>query len=180
MNASQLGRDLGIDRKTALAWKSVAAATYQWHEVPAFTRNAIKRVSGKHKGFAGDTGLVCYHQRIGSPDAIAGHPLQGQLAETWVALEILKTVQSWPTQPNLYHYRSHGGAEVDLILEMDGLLFPIETKSKTHPSRRDVMGIQSFRAGFSGERIAPALVICAIEQPAWITKNVLAVPWWSI
>ena len=88
----------GVDRKTAVAWKSTAAATYQWMEIPAFTRNATKRVSAKHKGYMTDTGLICYHQRIGSADAIAGHPLQGQLVETWSAMEIVKTVRAWSTQ----------------------------------------------------------------------------------
>ena len=177
---TQMGRELGIDQKTAIAWKSIAAATYQWYEIPAFSRNASKRVSGKHKGYIGDTGHICYHQRITSPDAIAGHPLQGQLIETWTAMEILKAVQPWPTRPNVYHYRSHGGAEVDLILELDGWLFPLEIKSKSHPSHRDTRGLRAFRETFPRERIAPGLMICAVEKPEWIAEEVLAVPWWAL
>lgn len=180
VNPAELGRELGVDRKTAIAWKSIATATYQWFEIPAFTRNATKRVAGKHKGYMADTGHICYHQRITSPDAIAGHPLQGQLVETWTAMEILKTVQPWPTRPNFYHYRSHGGAEVDLILELDGWLFPIEIKSKAHPSHTDVRGIHSFRKNFPQERITNGLIICAVEQPEWIAKDILAVPWWIL
>jgi uncharacterized protein len=180
MNPTELGRELGVDRKTAISWKSIAEATYQWFEVPAFTRNATKRVSGKHKGYLTDTGHICYHQRVASADAIAGHPLQGQLVETWVVTEILKTVQAWSTRPNFYHYRSHGGAEVDLILEMDGWLFPVEIKSKSHPSLQDGRGIRSFRKSFSGERVASGLIVCAVEAPEWIARDVLAVPWWTL
>ena len=133
INPAEIGRELGIDRKTAISWKGIAEATYQWTEVPAFTRNATKRVASKRKGYFTDTGFICYHQRLASPNAIAGHPLQGQLIETWTAMEIFKAVQSWSTQPNFYHYRSHGGAEVDLVLEQDGLLFPVEIKSKAFP-----------------------------------------------
>lgn len=124
--------------------------------------------------------MICYHQRITSHDAIAGHPLQGQLVETWTAMEILKTVQAWSTQPNIYHYRSHGGAEVDLILELDGWLYPVEIKSKSHPTRRDTSGIQSFRTSFPRERVAPGLIICAVEEPEWVDAEVLAIPWWSL
>ena len=180
LNPAELGRELGIDRKTAIAWKSIGTATYQWIEVPAFTRNATKRVAGKHKGYLNDTGLICYHQRITSPDTIAGHPLQGQLIETWTVMEILKTMQAWSTRPNIYHYRSHGGAEVDLILELDGWLFPIEIKSKSRPTRHDTRGIQSFRTSFPQERVAPGLIVCAVEEPEWINEEALAIPWWSL
>jgi len=95
VNPTQLGRDLGMDRKTAIAWKSTAAAIYQWLEVPAFTRNATKRVSGKHKGYMTDSGLVCYHQRISSAEGIAGHPMQGQLVETWTVGEVVKGMRSF-------------------------------------------------------------------------------------
>lgn len=179
-NPTELGRELGVDRKTAIAWKSTAAATYQWIEIPAFVRNATKRLSGKHKGYMTDTGLICYHQRIGSADAIAGHPLQGQLVETWTAMEIFKAVQLGSTQPNFYHYRAHSGAEVDLILELDRWLFPIEIKSKSHPSHLDCRGIRSFREGFPQEQVASGLIVCAVERPEWVTADVLAVPWWSL
>ncbi len=180
VNPTELGRELGIDRKTAIVWKGIAEATYQWIEIPAFTRNANKRVSGKHKGYFSDTGFICYHQRIASPEAIANHPLQGQLVETWTVMEIYKAAQSWPTPPNFYHYRSHGGAEVDLVLERDGLLFPVEIKSKSHPRRMDTRGLRAFCESFPGERIANGLLVCAVERPEWVAEDVLAIPWWCL
>lgn len=180
INATQLGRELNVDRKTALAWKSVAMATYQWFEIPAFTRNAIKRVSGKHKGYFSDTGFICHQQRIASADAIAGHPLQGALVESWAVMEILKILRTWDIQPNIYHYRSHGGAEVDLLLELNGKLFPIEIKSKSHPKRSDTQGIRSLQQSFPKEHVMPGLIISAIEEPQWITEECLAIPWWYL
>ena len=180
INTAQLGRDLNIDRKTALAWKSIAMATYQWFEIPAFTRNAIKRVSGKHKGYLSDTGFICHQQRISSAEAIAGHPLQGALVESWTVMEILKTLRTWDVQPSTYHYRSHGGAEVDLLLELNGRLFPIEIKSKSHPNRWDSKGIRSLRQSFPQENIATGLIVSAVEEPQWITEECLAIPWWLL
>ncbi|MDA3834136.1 MAG: ATP-binding protein, partial [Spirochaetales bacterium] len=112
INASQLGRDLDIDRRTVLAWKSVLESTYQWTEVPAFSRNPVKRIAAKSKGVFSDTGLLCNLQRISSPEMIAGHPLQGRIVETWVINEIFKICSAWNTAPGFYHYRSAGGAEV--------------------------------------------------------------------
>jgi len=177
MNASQVGRDLDIDRRTALAWKNVLEATYQWTEIPAFSRNPLKRISGKSKGVFSDTGMLCHLQRITSPDMIAGHPLQGRIIETWVMTEILKICSAWNTIPGFYHYRSAGGAEVDLILELNGRLFPIEVKSKAHPSKKDAGGIKSFREAFPKEAVGNGLLICAASQPYRIAADVLALPW---
>ena len=177
INAAQLGRDLEIDRRTALAWKNVLMSTYQWTEVSAFSRNPLKRISGKSKGVFSDTGMLCQLQRITSPDMIAGHPLQGRIIETWVLTEIFKICSAWDTVPGFYHYRSAGGAEVDLILEQNGWLYPIEVKSKAHPSKKDVRGIASFREAFPQERIAKGLLVCAVEKPYRLSEDVLALPW---
>ena len=180
VNPTQLGRELGIDRKTAQSWLSIADATFQWTEIPAFTRNAIKRVSGKRKGYITDTGIVCYYQRIPSYDMLPGHPMQGRLVETWSVFEIIKRMQSWPVKPALYHYRSYGGVEVDLVLEYGGRLFPIEIKSKSHPVKADTRGIRAFKESFPGEQIEKGLIISAVEEPTWLSDDVLAVPWWFL
>ena len=177
INAAQIGRDLDIDRRTALAWKNVLESTYQWVEVPAFSRNPVKRISGKSKGVFSDTGMLCHLQRITSPDMIAGHPLQGRIIETWVLTEIFKICSAWNTAPGFYHYRSAGGAEVDLILELNGWLYPVEVKSKAHPSKRDIRGITSFREAFPNENVAKGLLVCAVDKPQWLSEDVLALPW---
>lgn len=180
INHNQLGRELGIARNTALAWTEIAESTYQWLSVPAFSRNSVKKLSGKNKGFFTDTGLICYLQKISSPEVIAGHPMQGRLFETFVVMEIIKLIQQLPIQPNLYHFRSHSGAEVDLILELNGILYPIEIKSKSNPSRKDVRGFAAFRDCFPKENIHQGLVICATPSLQKISEDALAAPWWCL
>ena len=180
INHAHLGRELGVDRKTALQWTEIAEATFQWISIPAFSRNPVKRIAGKRKGYFTDMGFLCYLQRISTPQAVMNHPSFGRLFESYVVLEILKAVQNWATKPSLYHYRSYAGAEVDLILEMDGRLYPIEIKSKTNPSRRDISGFQSFRECFPKEDIAAGLILCSVEKVVPISADVFAVPWWLL
>ncbi len=180
INHNQLGRELSVDRKTAKAWTEIAMATYQWHQVPSYSRNAIKRLAGKPKGFFTDTGFACFLHHIANARALAGHPMRGQMFETMVFLEILKQVQAWPTRPGIYHYRAYSGAEVDLVLELNGILYPIEIKMKTHPSARDLGGIRSFKNCFPNAEIGPGLVVCSCESIQRITEDVYAVPWWEI
>ncbi len=180
INHSQLGRELGIDRKTAVAWTEVATATFQWYQVPPYSTNAIKRIAGKPKGYFADTGFACALQRISTPDVLGRHPLTGALFETHVLLEILKLTSAWSVRPAIFHYRAYSGGEVDLLLELDGVLYPIEAKVTTQPSRAHCAGIDSLRRTFPRAEIGPGLIVCAIEQPRWVREDVLAVPWWEL
>lgn len=180
VNQNQLGRELGVDRTTAVRWTEVAEATFQWISVPAYSRNAGKRIAGRRKGFFTDAGFVCHLQRIPSPEALPGHPLFGALFESWVVMEILKSFQEWPVAPALWHYRTYAGAEVDVILEHNGRLFPIEIKATSAPAPRDIAGIQSFRECFPREAIAPGLLVCAVAEPRQLPGGVLAIPWWAL
>ncbi len=134
--------------------------------IPAFSRNPIKKIAGKEKGYFSDTGFLSYLQRISSSEAIGSHPLKGSLFETYIAMEMLKVFHSWPLKPNLYHFRSYSGAEVDLVVELNGRLFPIEIKAKSNPTRKDTKGFASFRACFPHEQIQQGLVICSIAKTA--------------
>ncbi len=179
-NASHIGRELGVDRKTARAWIEIAEATFQWITIPAYSRNPIKRIAGKQKGYFGDTGFLCYLLRIPGPEAIQYHPLQGSLFETFVFTEIYKTVQQWALKPNFYHFRTYGGAEVDLVLEFSGKLYLIEIKSTANPVKKHCSGFSSFRACFPHEQIGGQLVICAVEIPQKLDERTWAIPWWKI
>ncbi len=159
LNYSQFGRDIGVTPQTARRWLALLRGTFQWHEVPAYSGNAIKRISGKPKGYFADSGLACHLQRISSPKALEGHPQIGFLFESVIMAEIRKMAVLEPVQPNIYHWRTHGGAEVDILLERDGRFFPIEVKLTTAPSRKNARGIRAFRETYPQLQTAPGLVV---------------------
>jgi hypothetical protein len=94
--------------------------------------------------------------------------------------EIRKHAATLRAKPQLFHWRSHGGAEVDLVLERDGTLFPIEIKLTSRPSRNDARGIAAFRNTYPQAGIAPGLVICAVDTPLRLSDTVVALPWDSM
>jgi predicted AAA+ superfamily ATPase len=159
VNYSHLGRDIGITPQTARRWLALLRATFQWYEVPAYSGNATKRISGKPKGYVADTGLACHLQQISSPTALGGHPHVGALFESAVVAEVRKLSGLEAVPPALYHWRTHGGAEIDLLLERDGKFYPLEIKMTTRPSRKDTRGFDAFRSTYSGINIAPGLVV---------------------
>ncbi len=180
VNESELGRDLGIDRTTALRWKNICEATYQWVSIPPFNRNPIKKISGKSKGYFVDTGFLCQLQGIYSPEVLMSHPLYGHIFESFVVMEVIKRINAWSARPMLYHYRTYAGAEVDLILEYNGKLFPLEIKLDSHPAKKDAKGFASFKDSFPKENIAMGIVACNTPVPYKLSENVWAVPWWEL
>ncbi len=177
INRSHLGREIGITPQTAQRWLAMLTATFQWFEIPAFHANAIKRISSKPKGYMSDSGMVCYMQSISSPAALAGHPLFGALFETAVVSELRKQAATLSGQPKMYHWRSHGGSELDLVLERDGTYYPVEIKLKSRPTRSDTRGIVAFRETYPSLQIAPGLVIHPGEEVMLLNEHDLAVPW---
>lgn len=180
VNSNELGRDLGVDRGTALRWERICEASYQWLKIPAFNRNPVKRISGKAKGYFIDTGFLCALQGIYSPEILASHPLYGHVFESFVVMEIVKRTSAWRVRPSFYHYRTHAGAEVDLLLEYGGKLFPVEFKLSSHPTKKDAKGFASFKETFPNENVACGLVVCNTPHPYRISESVWAVPWWEL
>jgi predicted AAA+ superfamily ATPase len=177
INHSQLGRELGISHQTAHRWLSALVSTYQWIEVPPWHGNTVKRVSMRPKGYFADTGFAAWLNRISSPIALGGHPLQGALFETHVVLDTLKQLQRVSPPPRAWHWRSHSGAEVDLLLERDGMVVPIEIKSSARVTRGDARGILAFRDTYPGVRHGPGVILAAVEHAEPVGDNVIALPY---
>lgn len=176
VNKAQIGREIGISPATAEKWLAVLKATFQWHELPPWQGNAIKRLSGKAKGVLSDTGVMTHLLRLSSPDAILTSPLRGAMFETFVANEIRKQLFQVSETAGQYHWRTGGGAEVDNVVEMNGLLHPIEVKCKDHLDPYDLRGIRAFRETY-GEKVASGAIVYAGHETYNLDDQTLAIPW---
>jgi predicted AAA+ superfamily ATPase len=177
INFSQLGRELGVAPQTAKKWLDLLKYTYQWDELPAFHMNTIKRLSQKPKGIMTDTGLACYLQRISSSDALAASPHHGALFESYVFNMLKGFCGALPMMPNFYHWRTLAGAEVDIIVELDGRFYPIEVKSTTNVRSADIRSLQAFRETYPHLPIATGIVIYAGSECYQVSPGIVAVPW---
>jgi predicted AAA+ superfamily ATPase len=175
INTAQFGREIGVTPITARKWFDVMRATYQWRSAPAFSGNTIKRLSGKDKGFVCDTGLACLLQRLTSVEALSVSPLRGALFETFVANSLKKQFATLETPPGLYHWRTGGGAEVDAVLDWDGVQYLVEVKCKTELGGFDLRGIRAFRETYGVS--APAVIVYAGDVCRKLDENTLALPW---
>jgi hypothetical protein len=124
-----------------------------------------------------DTGLACHALAIPNPDALASHPKLGMLFETAVLAELRKQMAIMPTPAILWHWRSHAGAEVDIVLEYNGRLFPVEVTMQSRPTREKASGIRAFRETYPGLAADRSLILAPVEAPYAIDETTWVMPW---
>jgi len=180
INYSQLGREIGITPKTAKAWLSLLVQTFQWRELPPWHGNTIKRISGKTKGILADTGLLCYLHRISSWEILGSHPLLGRIFETWILNQIYIYCEYLNYNNSLYHWRTAGGAEVDSIIYVNGMLYPVEVKASSRLSKHDVRGIRAFRDTYGRETTGTGIIFYAGDTSYQLSDDAIAVPWFYL
>ena len=176
INNSKIGNDIGISSVTAKKWYELLINSFQFFALQPYSGNTIKRISKKRKGFISDTGLLCYLQQINSPDALLASPMFGAIFETFVVSEIKKHINASGLNVNFYHWRTNSSAEVDLIIEKNGFLYPIEIKSKSNLNAYDARGLKSFRNTYKS-KCKDSLIIYAGKELYKISENITAVPW---
>lgn len=129
LNLSTLAADCGISHHTAAAWLSVLEASYVVFLLRPHFQNFNKRLVKAPKLYFCDSGLASWLLGIREPGQIAFHAQRGALFENLVVTEFLKTRLHRGEAPDLYFWRDSQGLEVDLLVERNGTLNPIEIKS---------------------------------------------------
>ena len=179
INTAQFGREIGINPKTARTWLRILEHSYQWMELSPYHGNTIKRISRKPKGCIRDTGLACFLMGISSPSTLSAHPSLGNLFEAWVACWLSRITAQLSMPPHFYHWRSSGGSEVDIVMERDGFLYPVEVKCKTTLSAHDARGIRAFRETY-GDIVKRGIVVYAGQECYPVSDVAVAVPWTAL
>mgnify|MGYP000276419301 CR=1 FL=1 len=128
-NSSQISNDLGVDSKTVTAWLSYLQTAGIVYLLPPYYANFGKRVIKRPKLYLTDTGVLCNLLGIQNDIQLENHPLKGSIFENFVVLEYLKEKNSSLENSSFYYWRSISGVEIDLLIEKNGVLIPVEIKS---------------------------------------------------
>lgn len=129
LNLNSLAIETGVSNKTIAAWISVLESSFIIHRLQPHHKNFNKRVIKMPKLYFYDTGLVCNLLSITNPDQLSLHYLGGSIFENFVINELLKYRFNKGESHNLYFWRDNVGHEIDMIIENNTSLLPIEIKS---------------------------------------------------
>jgi len=126
VNASSLGRDVGLDFKTVQRYLDVLEGAYLLRVLPPFFANVAKRVRKASKVYVRDTGIL--HALLGLE---TGEQVQtsGRMGFSWESfcLEHLIHEADLPGE-DCFYYSVQGGAELDLVTTFAGSVFGVEFK----------------------------------------------------
>jgi len=149
LNLSDVSRDLGITLNTAKAWLSILEATYQVVVLRPYFENVGKRLVKTPKVYLTDVGMLCYLSGLRDPGHAANGPLAGAIVETAVLSEVIKVAESSGVDPQVFFWRTSRGTEVDIVIEQQGRLVPLEVKQTATPRPALASGLLSFVSDYS-------------------------------
>ena len=174
LNLSALARDVGIDNKTAKHWLSLLETSGLIYLLPPYANNLTKRLVKTPKLYFLDTGLCCYLARWTSPQALEAGAMSGAILETFVVSDIIKSYWHHGRSGVFYFYRDKDQNEIDVIIDENGTLYPIEIKKTAMPSERNIKSFDALTK--LGQPIGQGALICLIEKPMPVNRNVNAIP----
>jgi len=144
INYSDVARSLGVSQPTVRDYFEIADGTFLWRTIPAYTKNTLKRIVKHPKGYLRDSGLLHHLLRIADLDLLTTHPVMGRSWEGLVIEEIIRGLNATGTGFDYYYYRTGGGAEVDLVLEGEFGLIPVEIKYAQAVPAKQLNAIKGF------------------------------------
>ena len=174
VNYKGIADDAEIDQTTAKNWLHVLEALGIIFLLEPYSNNVLKRTVSTPKLYFYDSGIVCYLTRWSSPETAMEGAISGALLENYTVAEIIKTYQNAGQEPFLYYYRDKDAREIDLILERDGKLFPIEIKKMASPPKKltkvfDLIDKSPLQRGTGA-------ILCMADQLGAFDQNNLIVP----
>ena len=133
VNVADIAQDADINQTQAKNWLGILETLGIIFYLHPYSNNLLKRLVKTSKLYFYDTGLVCYLTKWSSADTLESGAMNGAILENYVVAEIAKTYWNCGMEPYMYYYRDKDAKEIDIVLEHDGVLNPIEVKKTSNP-----------------------------------------------
>ena len=175
LDYASMARDVGVAETTIKSWISVLNTSGIIFLLQPYSNNLTKRALKTPKMYFMDTGLACYLTRWNNYEALEDGAYAGAIFETYVVSEILKSYWHNGKEPFVYFYRDKEKREIDLLIDQNGKLYPIEIKKKSNPDKNDIRHFHVIEDTIKQQR-GEGCVICLSEEYFPIAENIYSVP----
>lgn len=138
VNYKTLADAAEISQPTAKEWLRLLQGLGIIYLLPPFANNALKRLSKTPKLYFCDTGLCAYLSMWLTRDTLMNGAASGHYFENYVVIELLKNYAYSPSKANLTYYRDSNAKEIDVFVEENGVIHPLEIKKSANPDCREV------------------------------------------
>ena len=164
VNLQSVANELGISQPTADRWLSILTASHIVYLLKPYSNNLTSRAVKTPKLYFLDTGLAAYLTRWTSPGVLKNGAMAGAFFESFVVSEVLKSYYNRGIlDAPLYFYRDKDQKEIDLLIEDNDTLYPLEIKKHVDPSQKDIAHFDVLDKLSSVKR-GPGGVICLYDR----------------
>ena len=178
LNISDIAQDADINQKQAKDWIHILETLGIIFYLHPYSNNLLKRLVKTPKLYFYDTGLVCYLTKWTSASVLESGAMNGVILENYVVSEIAKTYLNSGLEPAMYYYRDKDSKEIDVVLEQNGELNPIEIKKTSNPGT-ELTRVFSLLDKASVPR-GKGAIICMKPSVGAIDRDNYIIPIWAI
>lgn len=172
---SDIAKDIGVAVNTIKSWISILEATYQILIIRPYYSNTNKRLVKSPKIYFTDVGTLCYLTGLKDPEHLISGPMAGAVAETLIVTEIYKRLSNRGLDPQVYFWRTSSGSEVDLLIEDQEKLIPLEIKATSSPKPPMASSITTLQKDLK-TKISPGFVVHLGDITLPLAPHVTALP----
>ena len=182
LNYANIATETGVSEPTVKKWLSVLERTGIVYILQPYSSSALHRALKTPKVYFRDTGLACYLTRWLTADALKNSAVAGSMFETFVVSEILKSYsnEGKDYRFSIFYYRGRDKKtsvenEIDLIIEENGVLYPVEIKMSGNP--KAVMGTANqILDAIPDRQRGIGIILCLVDRKTYLRENLLALP----
>ena len=182
LNYANIAGDVGVSEPTVKTWLSILERTGIVYLLQPYSASALTRAIKAPKVYFRDTGLACYLSRWLSADALKNSAVAGNMFETFIVSEILKsyTNEGKDYRFQIFYYRGKDRKvssenEIDLIIEENGILYPIEIKMTGNP-KASMASANTVLDRIPDKKRGNGIILCLIDRKTYLRENLIALP----
>lgn len=182
LSYANIAGEVGVSEPTIKNWISILERTGIVFLLQPYSASALSRAIKTPKIYFRDTGLACYLTRWLTADALKCSAVAGNMFETFMVSEILKsyTNEGKDYRFNIFYYRGKDKSvssenEIDLIIEENGVLYPIEIKMSGNP-KASMGAANPVLDKIKEKSRGMGVILCLIDKKTYLRENLVALP----
>ena len=182
LNFANVAGEIGVSEPTVKTWISILERTGIVYILQPYSASALNRAIRTPKIYFRDTGLACYLTRWLTADALKNSAVAGNMFETFIISEILKSYsnEGMDYRFNIFYYRGKDRSasnenEIDLIIEENGILYPVEIKMSGNP-KAGMGAANQVLDKIPDKRRGTGIILCLVDKKTYLRENLIALP----
>ncbi|MCR5795879.1 MAG: ATP-binding protein [Solobacterium sp.] len=182
LNYAHIAGDVGVSEPTVKKWISILERTGIIYILQPYSSSALSRAIKAPKLYFRDTGLACYLTRRLTADALKNSAVAGNMFETFVVSEILKSFSNAGDDYrfSVFYYRgkdrrSSSDNEIDLIIQENGILYPVEIKMTGNP-KAGMAAANTVLDRIPDRKRGTGIILCLTDRKLYLRENLIALP----